>query len=332
MEERKVNWGQILVSALVTGIVAIITGTILFRLQTREPKLVYQASATSPFRGSDQNFAIYDVEISNRGSASIHDVTALVEVPSSEIEDYRISADPTLRTSETDSDGGLEIRVPELNPGEQVGISVLATSDEDLPTRPDISVRGSGVLGEEASEEVSVSGLLSSERLVSLATAVAAAYTGLATLLVFRRRVQTLSVFGRDIALSDKHSDDQNEILAYLCGIHGLADDMQDYLARPRKTSYWAEADRHAALAESDPTSPEAESRKHVLADLLEYASVAPLSRSIVQFDIARIANAQGNQTEAEEYLAKIGNNPIIKSRLRLHADLAELTRDVGNT
>jgi len=323
-KERRINWMQIVATALITGAVTIVTGFILFRLQTKEPKLVYTATETRPFRGTDRNFAIYNLSISNLGGASIADVVSIVQVPDATLEDLRVVADPSLKYTYDIVSDTLELQIPELNPNETMAVSVLATSQTDLPDTPDVSLRGSGITGVETTSPERKD---SRDFLVSIAAAIFGAGGGLTTLQYFRRGLPIGPVSG-------KHQDDQNQILAYLCGLHGLMDDVQEYLSRPCDTSYWAEADRHAAIALANPSAEEAEKRKNVLKALLQYASVASLSVGIVHYDIARIAFAQGKHDEARDNLKKAKQHAgrLIDTRLMFDPHLLELLDSDGRS
>jgi hypothetical protein len=227
-----------------------------------------------------------------------------------------------------------EIQVPEMNPHDTIALSVLATSQSELPPAPVVSVRGSGISGVKASSSDSTG--LFGENSILLISAIVAAYSGLAFVVVIRRRgFSSLSVggltiplpFGSSHVVSGKHRDDQNLVMAYLCGSHGLLADVEEYLRRPCDTSYWSEADRFAAIAVANPTSEESEKRKSALKDLVKYANVATLSEGIIYYNIARIALAQGNQNEVREYLTKAQKSAgdLIQTRLELEPDLQRL-------
>ena len=59
MEESRINWKQIVLTAMITGIIAVITGIILYYFQKREPELTYSLSETIPFQGDKEALAIY---------------------------------------------------------------------------------------------------------------------------------------------------------------------------------------------------------------------------------------------------------------------------------
>jgi hypothetical protein len=324
VETRGINWLQIVATAAITGVIAVIAGMVLFWLQTKEPALVFEAAETHPFTGtSGRNFAIYNVSIANPGRAAIPDVVGVVQVPGGLIDDLRIDVDPALGCTYTVISDTLEMQLAELAPGETARVSVLATSGDELPNTPNVSVRGSGIVG--------VGGpTIGSNRSASPSSivwpALIGAYGGLMTLVLSRRGYLWHLI-------SSKHSGsgEQHEVLAYLCGLHGLMDDQRDYLSRSGHTSYWAEADRFGALAVADPESEEAAKRKAVLVDLLECASIVGSSVGIIHYNIARIAASQGDQDEARDHVSRARKHgrKLIEGRLRLDRDLREAVGSV---
>lgn len=291
MEEKRINWRYILLSTIVTGIMTIVTGVLLSYIQNREPKLVYMVSDTSPFRGTDKNFAIYNLSISNSGGKAISNVVSTIKVPLASFDDAEITAPETLKVNRADIKDGLEFSVSELNPKEMIEISVLVSSQAELPKRPNVAVRGSGQTGlPKTSQQKTKFGA------PALVSAIVGAYSGmfLMFLMLFAKRKTLLkdliSILGRGTV-----SSNQNEIFVYLCSIHGLTNDVNEYLSVRREILYRTESDRFATIALDNPFSEEAEKRKKILEQLIEFAPhMATSSRAIVHFNIARILFAQG--------------------------------------
>ena len=322
--EKSINWGRIIASAIITaiitGLVAVTTGTILFRLQTKEPKLVYAVPETTPFSGMERGFAIYTFTIANPGSRPVSDVLAVATVPSAALEQVGVVADATLHYAQRIVGDRLEIKIPELAPGDKISVSLLATGKTTLPSSPQLSVRGSGIVGIKAD--------LPERNPPSLLASILPTVVGAYVVLAGAAAVYLVVKRGTFDVISGKHREVQNQVMAYLCGLHGLIDDVQEYLSRPPgSTSYWAEADRLAAIALVNPGSEQAEKRKNVLKNLLDYASMADLSRAITHYDIARIAFAQGKVDEAKTNLtrARQYGPRLIKIRLTLESDLRTL-------
>ena len=303
MEERRLNWTQIIITAVVTGIVAFIVGMLLFQFQTQEPRLTYSAEDTLPFEGPLENIAIYHVKIENNGNKIVEDVICQLSFSTATITQSRIILEPSITYSDTISSNSYRVEIANLNPQESAILSILASSPEQLPNRPEISLRGKGITGVEAPRQ---------ERndnswWMIIVTAMVAAFTGLFMVDIFRKS-------------SPKHSEDQRQILSYLCGIHKLNSEVERYLNMSSEASYWSESDRFAMLVIEDPTGEEAEKRKQVLRDLLEYARINPSSKGIIHYNIARIAKAQNNKEEADRHLeeAKKIIPKLVKTRVGL--------------
>ena len=50
-DDRRINFKQIFVTTLITGIVGVATGMLLFHLQGREPRLTYSINQSLAFMG-----------------------------------------------------------------------------------------------------------------------------------------------------------------------------------------------------------------------------------------------------------------------------------------
>lgn len=336
MEEKRINWAQIIITAVITGIVTILVGMLLFNLQTRKPKLTYEIPETSPFQGKDQNFAIYNVSFYNNGGTVINDVTSVIQVPNASLSDIKVSAAPSLKYTTNITNDILTLEIPNLNQAETISVSILAMSQSKMPQSPDVSVRGMGITGEKLISSAS-NAFLENDKWIVIIAAVAVFASGLSgfSSILSGRRPSSISFLGITVpipggnqrVIDGKHREDQNKVLAYLCGLHGLLDDVENYLNRQCDTSYWAEADRFSAVAMVDPKSDEAENRKKVLLDLIQYASVASLSEAIINYNIARIAFAQNSIIEADVYLnkAKISGGKLIENRLKIETNLSKL-------
>lgn len=328
MEERAISWKQILFTALVTGVVTIVAGLILFRLQTKkpqEPRLVYEVPYTRPFRGTDLNFAIYNVPILNPGTAYAPDVVGVIQVPSATLEELHITSAPSITYTHKIARDTLELHIPELNPDETILVSLLATSEADLPNSPDVWIRGTGVTGvERTAYEVENERKPMTSQITAILSGLLASFSVVGSFFATSKILRKL----RGEEARHPTMGEQNKILVYLCSIHGLKEDADEYLSRPEGIiSFWSEADRFAALALGDPTTEEAEKRKRILVQLIGYASMATRSVGITHYNIARIAFAQGKDDEAKYHLreAKRNAGKLIDTRLKFEHHLQEL-------
>ena len=285
-----IPWKQIVVTALITGTVAIGTGMMLFRLQQRQPRLEFFAEATIPFQGQDETLAIYQVTIRNNGRGAVRQVSAYINVTPGQVRQARVKVQPGLEVREKSSAEAYAVEVASLNPGESVVASVLAGGNVALPAEPSVSLRGEGVSGARANRTTGVVGSLRG----TLGSALAAAYAGLATVFFLRRGPL------RGVLAS---GGNQREDLAFLCGLHGLTDEMARHADAASTTSYWLEAERLTALSLSNPRSAESDARMAVLTDLLRYADIAPRSKAVIHYNLARFAHARGDHDAADAAL-----------------------------
>lgn len=309
MEERHVNWKQIFITAAVTGIVTLGVGMALYYIQTPEPRLTYSVEDTLPFEGPSENIAIYHVRIENNGKKVVEDVVCQLSFSTAIIKQHRIILEPSIAYTETILNNSYRVELLNLNPQESTLVSVLASSPDQLPSRPEISLRGKGITGIEVSGKTEKNNVWT-----TMMIAMIAAFAGLSSLFFTRRLI---------VLESPKHSAThatQRGILSYLCGIHNLNSEVENYLKMPSGVTYWSEADRFAMLAVEDPTGEDAEKRKQVLKDLLKYAKIASLSEGIVHYNIARIAKAQSKEEEADDHLKKAEKimPELVKTRLEI--------------
>ena len=141
---------------------------------------------------------------------------------------------------------------------------------------------------------------------------------------MLRRRSHIFGgLLGRRIAsISDDehHSDDQNEILAYIFGLHDMPEEVEYYLRKADGCSYWAESDRLASVAIGSNDPDKLRKCAFILRDLLTYAVSAPVSEGIIHYNLARIAKKLNLNEEAEHHLsdAKKLIPKLLKTRMSL--------------
>lgn len=310
MEERRSYWKQVVLTAIITGVITFGAGMLINAFQTREPHLTYSVEDTLPFEGPLEYIAIYNIEMENDGRKIVEDVVLQLSFSTGTIQQSRVILEPSIIKNEEILNNSYRLELPNLNPGEGVTLSVLVSNPEQLPSRPEISVRGKGVTGMEASKDAE-----GGFNWVFVALSVIIVYAFLSFLAV------QSSGFRKIFRLeSSKHSEDQRQILAYVCGIHNLDAEVERYLNMPSEVSYWAESDRFSMLAVKNPAGEDSERRKQVLKDLLEYTQVHRSSAGIVHYNIARIAKAQGKDEEANDHIEKAKRliPRLLKSRVEL--------------
>ncbi len=153
MEEKRSNWKQVAITAIITGIITVGGGFLINYFQTSEPHLSYDIEDAIPFEGLFENIAIYNVKLENDGNKIVDDVVCQLSFSSAEIQQSKLNLSPSITHNEIVSGNSYRLELFNLNPKESVAISVLVSSSSQLPSRPDISLRGRGITGVEASED-----------------------------------------------------------------------------------------------------------------------------------------------------------------------------------
>jgi len=293
---KNYNWKQNLTTAIITILVTVIGGMALYYIQFRKPKLEYSYDKILPFEGSEENLNIYHISIRNSGNEVSKEVISHISIEPANIKSYQITSKTLISYTDTLIDNKIELKIKSLNPEESTKISILGVSNSSFPNEPTIKLRADGVNGEISNSDLKLD-TNEPEMLFSLLTLTAVSVSFF--FLVFKRVVSNV------IDKEGKHHDEQNEVLAYLCGIHGIDKQADRYLKLNRKTSYWSEMDRLTSLGINSKNKDVAEKFKFVLIDLLDYAKMANTSKGIGYYNLARIEKYLGNEKNSEEYQDK---------------------------
>ena len=308
---KNYNLKQNITTAIITILVTVIGGMVLYYLQFSEPRLEYASDKILPFEGSKENLNIYHITIRNSGNEIAKDVVSHISIQPARIKSYQISSKTPISFSDTLIDNRIELRINSLNPEESTKISIFGVSSSSFPDEPTIKLRADGVNGEIANSD---SGFNKDEPEMLLILLTLTALTASFFFSLFKRLV------GNVIDDEGKHRDEQNQVIAYLCGIHGIEQQADRYLTINRRTSYWSEMDRLASLGINSNNKELAEKFKNVLIDLLDYAQIAKSSRGIGYYNLARIEKFLGNENASVDYLRKAKNliPKLLDKRIKL--------------
>ena len=138
MADASVNWKSIIVTAVVSGVIAVTTGFILYKVQIRQPRLQYWVEDTVPFETSSESHAIYHITIRNSGRSEVNHLVAHMSFGSASIVQRRVVAPASLTTTDTVNVNNYEVRAGNLNPGEQIVVSVVTRGTGRLPGKPQL--------------------------------------------------------------------------------------------------------------------------------------------------------------------------------------------------
>lgn len=289
--DKKTNWMQIFITALITGVVTVLTAMIIFHFQQPKNLLVYSIQETIPFESPTENLGIFHIWIKNKGSHLEEDITCEIRFSSGVIDKYRVKSETAISYSDSATKGNYKISFPNFNPDEKITISILLASKEALPKLPEVYLRSKGTNGEieEGSDKPTQFG--------TVVIAVLSAFAGLLTLFTSRRKI-----FKKSVGIISE--TDQIDVFVHLCSEQGLLDEAENYLQISEDVSYWSEADKLTKLAIKNVDTGKAEKIRNVLVGLMKQ-NMATRSKGIVLYDIAKIEEVLGNKESAFEYLSK---------------------------
>ena len=140
------QWQTVVLSGVVTLVVTVCAGILVFYLEARAPRLRYSVVEGIPIIGKSKTTLTYQLAVSNDGKSVAEEVVTRFTVPGATIEQSQVAIDQANEYAMLTSDGDLRLTVPTLNPSEIVRVSLLATSSTAKPPYQ-ISVRGRGLTG-----------------------------------------------------------------------------------------------------------------------------------------------------------------------------------------
>jgi len=318
------NWKSIIATAVITGIVTIVTGMLLFKIQDREPELLYSVEESVPFKGQKETIAIHRYIINNNGDDAVKNVVADIKIEGAQFKQHKIQADGSLPVKEIFEPTHYRVEIESLNPSEKVTISLLVGGVGDR-IRPTVSVRGDGIRGQLVKEKKDT--FIDSNLIIALISA----YAGIGAFLLYSKRYRKVvlalsrTIFsGRKLPIGE----DQKHVIGSLFAIKGDVNEATTYLRKEASCTYWSEADLIGAKAVASDDENIKNKYVTLLKDLLTYANMAEESIAIIHYNIARILTSKGDTEATQEHLdnARKIDNEMVKKRLEVDPLFAKNT------
>lgn len=308
--ENKIDWKNNLITALISIVVTVIAGGILFYVQSDKTELSYSFERIEPFDNQTEKLTIYHIQLVNSGTATIDDIEGCISLDSASIAEYKTSSQTLLKIKDSINKGKILISIKSLNKEEKCKISILAKSVNKFPNEPTVQFRAKGILGIKSEESVtkkSKKKALNDPILIIMASSIFAllSFTSI-------RRLRPKFTGGQD--------GRQKDIISYLCGVNNLKTEIER-LTLMAETTYCLEADRFGYLATNSNDIDYQNKIKSILSEVITYAfSMADDSKAICYYNLAKIEKAQKNEKEADKYLqlAKGLSKYLIEKRMKI--------------
>ncbi|MDO9391375.1 MAG: hypothetical protein Q7U71_06340, partial [bacterium] len=141
------NWKSIFITAVVTGVVTIATGTFLYWVQTEKPQLTYNSIQSIPFDDVSNKLFIQQIEIKNTGNKTAEEIVLMIKFTDEVIQKSQITIDNAIPNQKIINDKYIQLNITNLNPGEGAKISVLYQSSCAQSNGASISLRAKGITG-----------------------------------------------------------------------------------------------------------------------------------------------------------------------------------------
>jgi hypothetical protein len=291
------NWKSIIATALITGIVTIATGMLLFWWQAEKAELTYNSIQSIPFDDASNKLFIQQIEINNSGDKPVENVVLIISFTDEIIQKSKITIDSTISHETTKNEKTIELNIESLNPKENANISVLYQSPKLSSTGAKISLRAKGITGK-------LIGSSKKGSKESILIALFAAYAGIFGFFLSSKRGRTMLPFiAKSLILGKSLGDNQKDIIASILSMYGYPDKAKEYLCSGTNRQYWVEADLLAAEAILGDEKTKNDIVK-VLLVISELPNIAKSSKAITYYNIARLTRTLSNNDErTEEYL-----------------------------
>ncbi|MEP0071820.1 MAG: hypothetical protein ABJE79_03895 [Marinomonas sp.] len=306
------NWKSIIATALITGVVTIATGMLLFWWQTDKAELTYNSIKSIPFDDSSNKLFIQQVEVKNSGDKPVDEVVLLLSFSGEAIEKSKISIDQAISHSKAIDDKSIKLNIDSLNPDEGATVSILYKSNSDSSSGAAISLRAKGVKG-------SLIGSGKKQNKEFIGIALAAAYAGIFAFVISTKRGrQILSILAKNMILGRSLSfGEQKNTIASLLSMYGYPDKAKDYLDAGVSRQYWVEADLLASEAINGNEELKTNTIK-ILRRVSEIPNINTSSKAIVLYNIARLQKSLGADGESNEVIksAKKLDKSEVENRL----------------
>lgn len=147
-EKQGLALGQIILTALITALLSLAVGILLYHYKSKTADLVYEVFPPAHFEKQTTRTSIYNARVENAGSKEAEDVQVYFELPAScHIQDIKV--EPSMKsisyTSSSPNPNIRAVKFPLLNPGDNSRFSVLVDQGEIAPIK--VEVRGKGLTG-----------------------------------------------------------------------------------------------------------------------------------------------------------------------------------------
>lgn len=321
----KSSFWTVVLTGFVSLVVGVGSGVLINYFTEKHPKLTYDITTQEIFPGQQNNTGIFAVRIENSGKREIEQLECHLRFADGEVMERTIAGLPDSARRIVGGGNEITITVPFLNPGEKFSVHALLRKVKPPFVRPEIDLRGRGVLGLEApTDKATTDGFVSTG--ISVLTALLTAFI---TLKSAKDRKISLTNLAKLEAteIPTAQSGDQRDLIAFALESNALPDDARVIRQWPRKITFWAASDFLAAEWLRAGDRKRTENGLKALSFLVDYARISDDSKRIVILNMAKLAFRLGEIASAGKYLASVQKtaDKVAEKRIQADPDLSKL-------
>lgn len=149
---KNINWKQSLLTAIITILVTVAGGMVLYYLQFHKAEITYSIEKIPPFKSQNGSFNITHIKIENSGNDVAEDVKCEINISPAYIADHVINSDSPIEFKTIKDSTKLIVTTSNLNENEKFQISLLLNTNSSFPEVPIVKLRAKGINGLELQE------------------------------------------------------------------------------------------------------------------------------------------------------------------------------------
>jgi len=150
LKEDKIQWGQIIISAVLTAALSLIVSWTLYKWSQEKPELIYELNPPVKYSSETVKLTILSGNITNDGDKIAEGVDVAIVLPENiKLKDYQvIPSSPTIEWIALTSDSRkLKLSIPKgLNPRARISFSLITDGDSD---KISVSASAKGIDGKD---------------------------------------------------------------------------------------------------------------------------------------------------------------------------------------
>jgi hypothetical protein len=291
---------QYLIPAILSLLVTLIGGIFLWRLKKEKLSLQYDLIESGSFPRENGEGKYFVIRLKNTGNKAIENSSLEISFETGSIETVRVS-DNNLLSAFTQESSKISGTLPLLNPKEVIEITITTIGKQSISS-PRIIARAIGVTAVQAKEIEFSSGTF------ILAIALLASITAAITMyVVINQKMRNLEMTKEEILAAVKEADRmqgperEDQIFAVL-NRAGLSHIFPQLISTGSDITY---KDTGFFLMHQFLVENESNKQKIISAmeNLQQLEEVAPTSRSIILYLLAKMEQTRGNHSKATYYL-----------------------------